>query len=85
MFGSDEILKHNLRKAQKGMKTLADQHQREASFEVGDYAFVKLQPYRQNFTTLFFETDSKKAIQTIQEAFKEQHDFSMTCNIKELL
>lgn len=51
MLGRDELLKHNLGNAQKWMKTLADRHQREVSFEVGDQVYVKPQPYRQNFTT----------------------------------
>ncbi|KAL1224617.1 putative mitochondrial protein [Cardamine amara subsp. amara] len=41
------ILKFHLLRAQHRMKQLADQHRTERSFDIGDYVFVKLQPYRQ--------------------------------------
>ncbi|KAD5961140.1 hypothetical protein E3N88_12613 [Mikania micrantha] len=41
------LLKANLQKAQDRMKVQADLKRREISFEVGDYVFLKLQPYRQ--------------------------------------
>ena len=40
-------LRHNLLLDQDRMKCQADQHQREVSFLVGDYVYLKLQPYRQ--------------------------------------
>ena len=46
----DEILKelrHNLRMAQDRMKSHADQCRRDIQFNVGDFIYVKLQPYRQ--------------------------------------
>nr|GEY27471.1 Ty3/gypsy retrotransposon protein [Tanacetum cinerariifolium] len=45
----DALLRHlraNLLAAQHRMKTQADQHRRELEFEIGDYVYVKLQPYR---------------------------------------
>ncbi|XP_071925878.1 uncharacterized protein [Coffea arabica] len=37
----------NLVKAQQRMKYFADQHRTEREFAVGDWVFLKLQPYRQ--------------------------------------
>lgn len=41
------ILKHNLHKAQNRMKQTADKHRSERKFEVSDWVYLKLQPYRQ--------------------------------------
>ncbi|KAL4290327.1 hypothetical protein GQ457_14G018800 [Hibiscus cannabinus] len=41
------MLKHNLWQAQVRMKNQADKHRRELNLEVGSWAYVKLQPYRQ--------------------------------------
>ena len=41
------ILKFHLLRAQHRMKQHADKHRSERSFELGDWVFVKLQPYRQ--------------------------------------
>jgi hypothetical protein len=35
--------------AQNHMKLQADQHHSERSFEVGDWVFLRLQPYKQMF------------------------------------
>ncbi|GJY18720.1 transposon ty3-G gag-pol polyprotein [Tanacetum coccineum] len=46
----DELLKtlrHNLLEARNRMKMYADQHRREVQFKVGDFVYIKLQPYRQ--------------------------------------
>ena len=40
-------LKTNLAKSQSRMKRFADTKRTDLSFQVGDYVFVKLQPYRQ--------------------------------------
>ena len=40
-------LQQNLLKAQHRMKSLADHHRFEKTFEIGDWVWLKLQPYRQ--------------------------------------
>lgn len=40
------ILKDNLEKAQVRMKQNADKHMIDRKFEIGDWVFLKLQPYR---------------------------------------
>jgi hypothetical protein len=42
-----QILKDNLTMAQNRMKQQEDQHHSERSFEVGDWVFLRLQPYKQ--------------------------------------
>jgi hypothetical protein len=42
-----QILKDNLTMTQNRMKQLANQHHSERSFEVGDWVFLRLQPYKQ--------------------------------------
>ena len=41
------LLKENLTLARNRMKQQADQHRTEREFEVGDWVFVRLQPYKQ--------------------------------------
>jgi hypothetical protein len=41
-----QILKENLTMAQNRMKQQAYQHHSERSFEVGDWVFLRLQPYK---------------------------------------
>lgn len=41
------LLKHNLFAAQFRMKLQADQHRLDKSFKVGDWVYLRLQPYRQ--------------------------------------
>ncbi|KAJ0885707.1 putative nucleotidyltransferase, Ribonuclease H [Helianthus annuus] len=43
-----KTLRANLFAAQNRLKNIADQHRRDLEFEVGDYVYVKLQPYRQS-------------------------------------
>ena len=40
-------LKENLAMAQNRMKQQVDQHHSERNFEVGDWVFLRLQPYKQ--------------------------------------
>ena len=42
-----QILKDNLTMAQNRMKQQANQHRSERSFEVRDWVFLRLQPYKQ--------------------------------------
>lgn len=42
------VLKFHLLRAQHRMQQVANDHRTDRSFNVGDYVFVKLQPYRQN-------------------------------------
>ncbi|GJS57062.1 retrotransposon protein, putative, unclassified [Tanacetum coccineum] len=42
-----KLLRQNLQKAQDRMRNQANQKQRELTFQVGDYVFLKIQPYRQ--------------------------------------
>lgn len=46
------LLKENLSKVQQQMKSFVDQHRTERTFDVGDWVFLKLQPYRQNTVSL---------------------------------
>ena len=41
-----QLLKDNLNLAQNRMKQQADQHRSERSFDVGDWLFLRLQPYK---------------------------------------
>jgi hypothetical protein len=43
-----KTLKENLLQAQHRMKFFADLHRSERSLQVGDMAYLKIQPYRQN-------------------------------------
>ncbi|VFQ92913.1 unnamed protein product [Cuscuta campestris] len=43
-----ESLRQNLTTAQQRMKTAADQHRRELSFDVGDLVLLRLQPHRKH-------------------------------------
>lgn len=42
------MLKFHLSMAQQRMKTQADKHRSEKQFAIGDFVYVKLQPYRQH-------------------------------------
>ena len=42
-----QLLKDNLNLSQNRMKQQVDQHHSERSFDVGDWVFLRLQPYKQ--------------------------------------
>ncbi|KAL0745542.1 hypothetical protein Bca101_101967 [Brassica carinata] len=46
------LLQFHLLRAQHRMRQNEDLHRTERSFEIGDYVFVKLQPYRQQSTVM---------------------------------
>jgi hypothetical protein len=46
------ILKDNLNTSQARMKQQVDKHRTEREFEVGDWVFLRLQPYRQIFVNV---------------------------------
>lgn len=42
------LLKHHMARAQNRMKQLADARRSDRSFEIGDWVWLKFQPYRQS-------------------------------------
>jgi len=47
-----EMLKYHLNEAQQRMKSQADKQRRDQEFTIGDWVYVKLQPYRQHSVAL---------------------------------
>jgi len=47
-----EMLKYHVHRAQQRMKNQADHHRRDKQLAVGDWVYVKLQPYRQHSVAL---------------------------------
>ncbi|CAA7022313.1 unnamed protein product [Microthlaspi erraticum] len=46
------LLKFHILRAQHRMQQFADQHRTDRSFDIGEYVYVKLQPYRQKAVVL---------------------------------
>lgn len=46
-----QLLKENLQRAQARMKQNTEKHRSERHFDVGDWAYLRLQPYRQSSVT----------------------------------
>jgi len=42
-----QLIQHNLHQAQQRMKHQEDKHRQEREFTMGDWVYVKLQPYVQ--------------------------------------
>ena len=45
---SVKLLKFHVKRTQERMKEIADKHRTEREFEVNDWVYLKLQPYRQS-------------------------------------
>jgi hypothetical protein len=43
----EAVIQQNLLRAQQRMKAQADKHRQEREFDVGDWVYMKLQPYAQ--------------------------------------
>lgn len=54
-----QLLKHHLSRAQNRMKQNADMHRTDRSFEVDNWVYLKIQPYRQ--TTIATRVNQKLA------------------------
>lgn len=50
------FLKDNLSRAQNWMKDLADKSRRELTYQVGEWVYVKLKPYRQHIVRLHWHS-----------------------------
>jgi len=44
-----QLIRHNLHRAQQRMKHQEDKHRQEREFTMGDWVYVKLQPYVQQY------------------------------------
>jgi hypothetical protein len=57
-----DLIKSNLLKAQQRMKSQADKHRQERQFNVGDWVYLKLQPYVQHSVV-------KRSVQKLSSRF----------------
>jgi hypothetical protein len=57
-----DLIKSNLLKAQQRMKSQADKHRQERQFNVGDWVYLKLQPYIQHSVV-------KRSVQKLSSRF----------------
>ncbi|CAA7037672.1 unnamed protein product [Microthlaspi erraticum] len=69
------LLKFHLLRAQHRMRQFADQHRTDRNFDIGDYVYVKLQPYRQPLTDRRVKGQPSQSESHHPCNYKSQSDF----------